>query len=110
MYRSSQRPYRSTWKVGGGKSGIKDSWLISKERSTSRKAITSAHMRGPNKQCGGSSSGMSLIVDYSTEIFIWKLQIECLNPLSIGKEHIVEQENALEIQDRKMRRGSSDHV
>ena len=50
------------------------------------------------------------VFNCSTEIFIWKLQIECLNPLSIGKEHIVGEENALEIQDRKMRRGSRDHV
>ena len=37
------------------------------------------------------------VFNCSTEILIWKLQIDCLNPLSIGKEHIVEQENALEI-------------
>ena len=32
------------------------------------------------------------VFNCSAEIFIWKLQIECLNPLSIGEEHIVEQE------------------
>ena len=36
--------------------------------------------------------------------------MEWLNSLLIGKEYIGEQENALEIQRRKFRRGSHDHV
>ena len=64
-------------------------------------------MRGPNKQCGGSSSGMSLIVQTNIHLEVTN---SIMNLLSIGEEHIVEDENVLEIQDWKMRRGSPDHL